>query len=112
VWNVTNCSRNGMGMRRRHFHRTQQRHVGKTWNWGCSSTRTTPVTKERIVRGPASLSIWTRHRLLGFSKKQSTSIGTSVFGAEFVVMKHGMETLHGIRYNLRMMGVSLSGPSY
>ena len=46
-----------------------------------------------------------------FSKKQST-IETSVFGAEFVAMKQGMETLRGLRYKLRMMGVSLSGPSY
>jgi hypothetical protein len=46
-----------------------------------------------------------------FSKKQST-IETSVFGAEFVAMKQGMETLRGIRYKLRMMGVRLSGPSY
>ncbi len=46
-----------------------------------------------------------------FSKKQST-IETSVFGAEFVAMKQGMEALRGIRYKLRMMGVELSGPSY
>ena len=45
------------------------------------------------------------------SKKQST-IETSVFGAEFVAMKNGMETLRGLRYKLRMMGVPLSGPSY
>ena len=35
-----------------------------------------------------------------------------VFGAEFFAMKQGMETLRGIRYKLRMMGVPLSGPSY
>ena len=46
-----------------------------------------------------------------FSKKQST-IETSVFGAEFVAMKQGMETLRGIRYKLRMMGVAIAGPSY
>ena len=45
------------------------------------------------------------------SKKQPT-IETSVFGAEFVAMKHGMETLCGIRYKLHMMGVPISGPSY
>ena len=37
---------------------------------------------------------------------------TSVFGAEFVAMKHGIETLRGLRYKLRMMGVPISGPSY
>ena len=45
------------------------------------------------------------------SKKQPT-VGSSVFGAEFVAMKHGIETLRGIRYKLRMMGIPISGPSY
>ena len=44
------------------------------------------------------------------SKKQAT-IETSVFGAEFVAMKIGMESLRGLRYKLRMMGVPISGPS-
>ena len=46
-----------------------------------------------------------------FSKRQST-IETSVFGAEFVALKTGMEALRGIRYKLRMMGVAINGPSY
>ena len=46
-----------------------------------------------------------------YSKRQAT-IETSVFGAEFVAMKQGMEALRGIRYKLRMMGVEISGPSY
>ena len=45
------------------------------------------------------------------SKKQAT-IESSVFGAEFVVMKTGVEALRGIRYKLRMMGVPLTGPTY
>ena len=45
------------------------------------------------------------------SKKQAT-IETSVFGAEFVAMKLGMEALRGLRYKLRMMGIPISGPSY
>ena len=45
------------------------------------------------------------------SKRQPT-VETSVFGAEFVAMKHGVETLRGIRYKLRMMGVPIDGPSY
>ena len=45
------------------------------------------------------------------SKKQPT-IETSVFGAEFMAMKHGMETLQGLRYKLHMMGVPILGPSY
>ena len=39
--------------------------------------------------------------IVWFSKKQTT-IETSVFGAEFVAMKQGMETLRGLPYKLRM----------
>jgi hypothetical protein len=49
--------------------------------------------------------------IIWVSKKQPT-IETSVFGAEFVAMKHGMETLRGLRYKLRMMGIPIEGPSY
>jgi hypothetical protein len=45
------------------------------------------------------------------SKKQST-VETSVFGAEFVALKVGIEATRGIRYKLRMMGVPLDGPTY
>jgi hypothetical protein len=45
-----------------------------------------------------------------FSKKQAT-IETSMFGAEFVAIKQGMETLCGIRYKLCMIRVKLSGLS-
>ena len=45
------------------------------------------------------------------SKNQSTSEG-SVFGAEYVTMKTGVEALKGIRYKLCMMGVPLTGPTY
>ena len=45
------------------------------------------------------------------SKKQPL-IESSVFGAEFVAVKVGMETLRGLRCKLRMMGVPLAGPSF
>jgi hypothetical protein len=45
------------------------------------------------------------------SKKQST-IETSVFGAEFVAMKTGLDRLRGLRYKLRMMGIDIDGPNY
>ena len=45
------------------------------------------------------------------SKKQAT-IETSVFGAEFVAMKLGVEHIRALRYKLRMMGVPLAGPTY
>ena len=34
-----------------------------------------------------------------------------MFGAEFVAMKIGMESLRGLRYKLQMMGVPIFGPS-
>lgn len=49
--------------------------------------------------------------IIWYSKRQNT-VETSVFGAEFVAMKNGMETVRGLRYKLRMMGVPLSGPSF
>ena len=33
-------------------------------------------------------------------------------GSEFVAMTHGVETLSGLRYKLRMMGVHIDGPTY
>jgi hypothetical protein len=44
--------------------------------------------------------------------KQQATIETSVFGAEFIAMKHGIKTLRGLRYKIRMMGIPLSGPLY
>jgi len=49
--------------------------------------------------------------VMWISKKQAT-IETSVFGAEFVAMKVGIETLQGLHYKLHMMGIAISGPSY
>ena len=49
--------------------------------------------------------------IIWFSKKQNT-VESSVFGSEFVAMKTGVETLRGIRYKLRMMGIAISGPTY
>ena len=47
-----------------------------------------------------------------FSKKQQSTIETSVFGAKFVAMKQGMEPLvRGIPYKIRMTGVANLGPS-
>ena len=42
------------------------------------------------------------------SKKQAT-VETSVFGAEFVAMKIGVEHSRSVRYKLRMMGVPIDG---
>jgi hypothetical protein len=44
--------------------------------------------------------------------KQQVTIETSVFGAEFVAMKHGIKMLRGLRYKIRMMGIPFSGLTY
>jgi hypothetical protein len=49
--------------------------------------------------------------IVWFSKRQPT-VESSVFGAEFVAMKNGIETTRGLRYKLRMMGVAIDGPTY
>jgi hypothetical protein len=49
--------------------------------------------------------------IVWFSKRQPT-VESSVFGAECVAMKNGIETCRGLRYKLRMMGVTLSGPPF
>jgi hypothetical protein len=49
--------------------------------------------------------------LLWFTNRQPT-VKSSVFGAEFVVMKNGIETCRCLRYKLRMMVVTLSVPTF
>jgi hypothetical protein len=49
--------------------------------------------------------------IVWFSKHQPT-VESSVFGAEFVATKNGIETCSGLRYKLRMMGVALSDPTF
>ena len=44
-----------------------------------------------------------------FSKRQPT-VESSAFGAEFVALKNGVETLRGLCYKLQMMGIPISGP--
>ena len=51
-----------------------------------------------------ALSIWV-------SKRQLT-IENSVFGAEFIAMKHKIEALGALHYRLCMMGVPLTGPTF
>jgi hypothetical protein len=49
--------------------------------------------------------------IVWFSKRQKT-VDSSVFRAEFVAMKNGIETCRGLRYKLIMMGVTFIGPTY
>jgi hypothetical protein len=49
--------------------------------------------------------------IIWFSKRQGT-IETSVFGAEFVAMRAGIEAGRSLRYKLRMMGIPIEDPIY
>jgi hypothetical protein len=49
--------------------------------------------------------------IVWFSKRQPT-VESSVFGAEFVAMKRGIETTRVLRHKLMMMGVAIDGPIY
>jgi hypothetical protein len=50
--------------------------------------------------------------LVCWTSKKQTSVETSSFGSEFVAMKQCCEYLRGLRYKLRMMGISCEGPVY
>jgi len=56
--------------------------------------------------------IFIQMALIAWLSKRQPTVESSVFGAEFVAMKTGMEHLRALRYKLRMMGVPISGPSY
>jgi hypothetical protein len=49
--------------------------------------------------------------IVWYSKRQAT-IETSTFGSEFVTVKVATETIRGIRYKLRMLGIPIDGPTY
>ena len=68
--------------------------------------------EKRTRRSRIGFLIYCNMALIIWLSKRQPTIETSVFGAEFVAMKHGIETLRGLRYKLRMMGVPLTGPTY
>ena len=37
---------------------------------------------------------------------------TSTFGSEFMAMKHCTEYIRGLRFKLRMMGITINGPTF
>jgi hypothetical protein len=49
--------------------------------------------------------------IIWYSKRQGT-VESSVFGAEFVAMRTGMEAGRALRYKLRMMGIPIEEPLY
>jgi hypothetical protein len=86
----------------------------------CPEPRGTPGQTTAFVDLDHAADLVTRRSLTGvllylqsapitwYTKKQG-SIETSSFGSEFTAMKTGIELIEGLRYKLRMMGVSPSG---
>jgi hypothetical protein len=50
--------------------------------------------------------------LIDWVSKKEATIETSVFGAEFIALKHGIEKLQQLHYMLCMRGIPLAGPSF
>jgi hypothetical protein len=50
--------------------------------------------------------------LITWYSKCQPSVESLVFGAEFVALKNGMESVRGLQYKLHMMGVEIAGPTY
>jgi hypothetical protein len=67
---------------------------------------------KRLRRSRTGFFIFLNSALVMWLSKKQATIETSVFGSEFVALKHGIESIRGLRYKLRMMGVPLSGPTY
>jgi hypothetical protein len=47
-----------------------------------------------------------------WSSKKQNSCETSTFGSEFVAMKQATEYVRGLRYKLRMMGITVDEPAF
>ena len=56
--------------------------------------------------------IYVQIALIGWLSKNQATVDKAVFGSEFIAMTHGVETLRGICYTLRTMGVPIDGPNY
>lgn len=56
-------------------------------------------------RSRTSFMIYMNMTLINWINKKQPTAESAVFGSKCVAMKHGVETLRGICYKLRMMGV-------
>ena len=56
--------------------------------------------------------IYVNMALIDWLTQKQKTVERAVFGSEFVAMTHGVETLRGLCYKLRMMGVPIDGPTY
>ncbi len=68
--------------------------------------------EKRTRRSGTGFSTFCNMALIDWVSKKQATVETSVFGAEIVAMKHGIEKLRGLCYKLHIMGISLTGPSF
>ena len=66
---------------------------------------------EYFLRSRTRYIIILKHSPIAWLSKKQANIEISVFGAKFVAIKIGMETLRVLWYKLRMMGVPILVPS-
>ncbi len=78
----------------------------------CMMVDSDHVGEKRSRRSHTGFIIFCNLAPIIWLSKQQATIETSVVGAEFVAMKHGIKTLRGLRYKIRIMGIPLSGPTY
>ena len=67
---------------------------------------------KHVQRSRTGFFIYVNSALVMWCSNKQATIETSVFGSEFVALKHGIKTIRGLRYKLQMMGVPLTGPAY
>ena len=91
-------------------HRMHRSREEKMWISLCSLTQVMQMTRRRDDLGLVTSCMINLAPIAWLSKKQAT-VETSVFGAEFVAMKLGVEHSRSLRYKLRMMGVPINGPT-
>ena len=65
---------------------------------------------KQMRRSRTSFIIYMNMSLIDWYYNKQSTIETSVFGTEFVAMKVHVETYHTIWCELRMMGITISGP--
>ncbi len=64
---------------------------------------------QRTQRSWSGFLIYLNTALISWYSKRQSTIETCTFGAEFVAMKNGVETIRGIHYKLHMMGIPIDG---
>ena len=62
-------------------------------------------------RSRTGFSVYLKFALVYWMSKKKTRIGSSSFGSESIAMMQCTEYIRGIRYKLRMMGISVDGPT-